>query len=316
MFCCNICCKEFKTNWQLQRHFSSKRPCKKAPQETSISPQETSISPQETSISPQETSFFPQETSLKCEYCCQQFSRIDNLKRHECKERNCYIRNLEIKLKMDVNIDIHSKTCRFCNKEFSQKCNCTRHSIICKKKKEYLSMLENKLKEQYQNMKGQTINSNNSNNNNTNCNNVTNNIINVNSLGNENMKYITTKMLKQLWSNVKSNEEGVAKTIKMIHASKDHPENHNIIYTNMRSNVALVKIDNEFEYKNINEIFKDVSVNTLDAIILSTEYDDLSKFIKKKYEEVCEDEEMNREASIQAKTELYNSYKKGDIKKP
>ena len=33
-----------------------------------------------------------------------------------------------------------------------------------------------------------------------------------------------------------------------------------------------------------NEILKDVSVNTLDAIILSTEYDDLSKFIKAKYE--------------------------------
>ena len=83
----------------------------------------------------------------------------------------------------------------------------------------------------------------------------------------------------------------------------------------MRSNVAMVKIDNDFEYKNINEVLKDVSINTLDAIILSTQYDDLSKFIKAKYEKVCEDEEMNKEASIQAKTELYNSYKKGDIKR-
>ena len=30
---------------------------------------------------------------------------------------------------------------------------------------------------------------------------------------------------------------------------------------------------------------------------------------------VCEDDEMNKKASILAKLELYNSYKKGDIKK-
>ena len=125
MFCCEKCCKEFKTNWQLQRHLRNKRPCTKVPQETS---------------------FFPQETSLKCEYCCELFSRSDNLKRHECKERNCHIRNLEIQLKMDIEIDIHSKQCRFCKKEFSQKCNCTRHINTCKKKLEYLSYLENKMK--------------------------------------------------------------------------------------------------------------------------------------------------------------------------
>ena len=58
-----------------------------------------------------------------------------------------------------------------------------------------------------------------------------------------------------------------------------------------------------------------MSTNALDSIILNSDYDDLSNAIKRKYENVCEDDEMNKKASILAKLELYNSYKKGDIKK-
>ena len=122
--------------------------------------------------------------------------------------------------------------------------------------------------------------------------------------------------MKQLWKSVKSDEEGVAHTIKLIHGHKDHPENHNIIYTNLKSNAALVKHDDKFEYKNINEVLKDVSTNTLDSNILNSDYDDLSNAIKRKYENVCDDDELNKKASILAKLELYNSYKQGNIKKP
>ena len=219
------------------------------------------------------------------------------------------IRKLEIEV--GINESISSIQCRYCKNIFSRTAYVTRHMKICPCKETYKLELLEKLSNKVNMKKPQTINNNTTNNN---CNNTIN--IHVNSLGNEDMSYITTKTLKKLWNSVRTDEEGVAKTIKMIHGSKDHPENHNIIYTNMRSNVAMVKIDNDFEYKNINEVLKDVSINTLDAIILSTQYDDLSKFIKAKYEKVCEDEEMNKEASIQAKTELYNSYKKGDIKRP
>jgi len=221
------------------------------------------------------------------------------------------MRNLEIKLKMKVNIDIHSKQCRFCKKVFSQKCNCSRHTIICKKKLEYLTYLEKKLKEiDEQTIKAASITNNN------NCT-TNNNIINihVNSIGNEDISYITTKALKQLWNTVKSDEEGVAKTIKMIHGNKDHPENHNIIYTNMRSNTCLVKEGEIFEYRNIKEVLKDVSANTLDMIVLNTDYDDLHKLLKEKYEKVCDDDELNGKASTLAKTELYNGYKIGEIRR-
>jgi hypothetical protein len=55
-----------------------------------------------------------------------------------------------------------------------------------------------------------------------------------------------------------------------------------------------VKNNDTFEYKNINEVLKDVSANTLDMIVLNTDYDDLNRAIKEKYERVCEDDEMNK----------------------
>jgi len=159
-------------------------------------------------------------------------------------------------------------------------------------------------------MKGvQTINNNTTNN-------ITNNIINVNALGKEDKSYVTTKMIKQLWKSVKSGEEGFVKTIKLIHGSKNHPENHNIIYTNLRSNSCYVKDGEIFEYKNINEVLKDVGANTLDLVLLNDDYDGLPMGIKAKYEKVCEEDELNMKATIMAKTELYNSYKNGDIKRP
>ena len=318
MFCCNKCDKSFKTNWQLQRHFSNKRPCKKFPQETPIFPQETPlfpqetpIFPQETPIFPQETPIFPQETPIKCEYCCEKISRLDNLKRHEknCKERNCQIRNLEIKMGMQVEIDIHSKICRYCQKEFSQKCHHTRHVRVCKAKNEYLKTLEMKYAEKL-NECGKTINNN--------CNNNTMNIMNntyvVNSLGNENISYITCEVIKGLLKDCSSNEEFMAKTLAYVHAHEEHPENHNIVYSNLRSNAALVKYKDKFEYKNIDVVLKRATSNWLDHIGFSDEYDKLSKGIKKKYEEVCEDDELNKTANSMVKMELYNGHKVGNVK--
>ncbi len=316
MINCEKCEKVFKTNWHLQRHLSKKRPCKSNKHNESSNKHNESLNKHNESLNKHneslnkhnESSKKHNETHKSCEYCNKTFTTTQGLSRHlqSCKEKNDAVRYLEIQLGIDLKSETHKHKCRFCEYESQYTSNVIRHSLSCEAKEAYKEHLQNMLKEKNENvMEGaHTIN-------------ITNNTINihVNSLGNEDMSYITTKALKKLWNSVRTDEEGVAKTIKMIHGSKDHPENHNIIYTNLRSNVAMVKVDNDFEYKNINEVLKDVSINTLDAIILSTEYDDLSKFIKAKYEKVCEDEEMNKEASIQAKTELYNSYKKGDIKK-
>jgi hypothetical protein len=314
---CDNCDKIFRTNWHLQRHLRRKYKCVKIP------PNNTYIPLDSADIPPNSTTV-PLKNTYECRYCLETFTRKDNLDRHtetSCKEKNDVVRFLELKL--DIKVEIRKdKVCRFCEKEYTRKYSLTRHLNTCKKKQEYRKELERKDKEKKHVRKErtthQTTNNNTINNNikTQNNGNTVNNTININCIGKENMKYITSDMLKQLWDKSKTNEEAVAKTIKAIHAHKDHPENHNIIYTNTRSNVALVKINEDFEYKNINEILKDISANTLDAIILTTDYDNLSMKIKKKYESVCEDDEMNKQASIIAKTELYNSYKSGEISKP
>ena len=322
---CDNCDKIFRTNWHLQRHLRRKYKCVKIPQNNTVNPQNNTVNPPKDTVIPPKDTVIPPKDSLKCKYCLETYSRIDSLKRHieTCKEKNDVVRRLEVKL--DIKVEIRKdKTCRFCKKEFSQKCSLGRHLNTCKNKQEYRKELERKDKEKkYLRNKRTTHKTINTINNNTINNHIETqnndnsvNTININCIGKENMKYITPGMLKKLWDKSKTNEEAVAKTIKAIHANKDHPENHNIIYTNTRSNVALVKINDDFEYKNINEILKDVSANTLDAIIFSRDYDNLSMKIKKKYESVCEDDEMNKQASIIAKTELYNSYKSGFISKP
>jgi hypothetical protein len=140
-------------------------------------------------------------------------------------------------------------------------------------------------------------------------NNTTNNI-KVNALGNENLSYLTTKCLKTLWNNTHSDEERVAKTVSLFYGEKDHPENHSIIYTNLKHNSALVKTGDNYEYQNINDILKyKVGPFLLDSIILNTDYDDLDLDIKSKYE-------MNQKAINLSKIALYDAYKNGSIKKP
>lgn len=223
-----------------------------------------------------------------------------------------------MEMKLNIKYEHNTVYCRFCNIGFSKACNLSRHYHTCPCKETYKLELLERLKKQ-ENQMPQTGN-NIINNNNTinNTINITNNIINVNSLGNENLSYMTTDLVNKLMKNSKSNEEGFAKLMITIHGHPNHPENHNVIYSNRRSNIALVKIGENFEYKDINEILKDISSNALDYFVLDEDgnYTHLPKHIKEKLEDCCEGDELNSRGLALAKTEIYNCFKRGDIRKP
>ena len=132
--------------------------------------------------------------------------------------------------------------CDYCQKTFSRNSNLTKHLKICKKKSNILSLKQDEeiinIKKELEELK-ESINitnntnntTNNTNNNNNNTNNINNNTQNIiiNNYGEENIKYLHSKYFKHLLSNV---SDAIPKLIKYIHFNEEHPENHNIKYTN------------------------------------------------------------------------------------
>ena len=317
MFCCNNCEKSFKTNWQLQRHLSKKRTCKKLlPNETQEIQKETQEIQKET----QETQEIQKETSRnRCEFCLGTYNT--NLKRHvkNCKMKDDHIRCMEIELDKHI-LPWGSKTCRFCS-YVTRTPNIKRHLKSCKAKEEYQKRLEAELQAQKAHNNNVTVINNNTNISNNTVNNdnktINNNInVHINPIGQENVSYMTFAVIKNLMRQSHSGEAFMANTLAYIHAHEDHPENHNIIVSNHRSNLALVKRSDKFEYENINTVMRETSNSWLDKVCLDEDYEELPKKIKQKYEGVCENDELDTKAASIFKSQLYAKHKDGVITKP
>ena len=192
----------------------------KSPQNSSKNPQNSSnITPQKSSFFPQKSSFFPQKSSKiiknsnnkECLYCGKEFSRIDNFKRHltTCKKKQEF-----------EQLALESK-----DKELEEK-------------EKKIKELEEKIK-----YKGNTNIINNTNNStNKNINNSRNIIIN--NYGDENIKHLRNKDYASLLKGIYS---AVPKLIKQIHFDPEHPENHNIKFTNKKLPYLKVMKDDKWQ---------------------------------------------------------------------
>ena len=195
----------------------------KSPQNSSKNPQNSSnITPQKSSFFPQKSSFFPQKSSKilknsnnkECLYCGKEFSRIDNFKRHltTCKKKQ----------------------------EFEQ--------LALESKDKELEEKEKKIKELEEEIKykGNTNIINNTNNTNNSTNNNINNSRNIiiNNYGDENIKHLRNKDYASLLKGIYS---AVPKLIKQIHFDPEHPENHNIKFTNKKLPYLKVMKDDKWQ---------------------------------------------------------------------
>lgn len=241
MFYCEFCSKDFKTKWQLDRHYNRKIPCEKR----SISTADKSTN-----------------CSYHCKFCFEAYSRKDKLNTHikTCKDKEDVVRYLELQLDIEPKIPKIKNQCRFCDKVFSQKTNHTRHLKTCQSKQDYKQKLESKMKTS----KSRSI-INNTVNNQINVN-ISSNIINQ--FGHETTEHITNSYLKRIISDLELSLPKVVSTVaKKIYCDDDIPQNRTIMITNIRSPWAKTSTGDGYELVPVNETVDGVRNKVTDLYI-------------------------------------------------
>ena len=269
VFCCSVCCKEFRTNWQLQRHLRKKIPCKKnAAKEI----EDAENAAKEIENAGKQTT--TKEELPKCTYCCKLFSKKHNLKAHLsiCKEKDDHVRCLEVKLDKQYCEHEASTGCRFCQRILFDKSALRKHIRSCKMKEEYKIQLEKELDMSLRSRGGNITNNNNSNNNNSN--NITNNIqLNVTAetlreFGEEDTEHITNKFLLKVIGRLGVTLPNVVSSVaKQIYCDKNKPDNQTVQITNVRSRWAKVSNGGSYELRPLGETVSGVRNKVTDLYI-------------------------------------------------
>lgn len=228
----------------------------------------TQITHNNTQIPHKNTQKHINNKSLICQHCGKIFSRIDSLSRHKkkyCKKNK----------KKNKETDELKKEISMLKKE----------NILLKKlreedKKNIMKEVEKLI---IKNMKSKVTNIHN---NLTNSNNKTinNNNIIINNYGEENVDYITDKILTKLLRNPDSS---LVKLIRIKHFDPNHPENRNIRITNKKLPFAEVVEDKKWKLRKKEHVLEELVDKN--SMILDIHYEEkegkMRKKTKNKYEE-------------------------------
>lgn len=308
---CNICCKTFKYNWQLQRHYSRKIKCKEPVNKNSelvdkvkeidLELVETKESLKETNSKVEELAAGLHDNKYHCMSCFQTFAFHSSLIKHRnsgrCRARTDNIFIYERELNLQPLKEEHLK-CKYCFKTYKTQSALSKHKTKgCRERDEYESDLRERVLRNRREA-AQLVQHNN------NTGDVNNNTIHIhmppmNPFGKENLDYITTKLLIKELQKCKAIEQAdvcgiVDRFTKLIHANPAHPENQNVLFKSLNSGFASVYTENGFQDQQATDV-QDGIIQNVHKLIQTKGCDeyDYNECVNDTFADVLEDIDVN-----------------------
>ena len=276
---CSRCKKTFEYEYLLQRHYKRKYQCNKIIEtETTDSrleriDSELSETKKELNDTKQvlnklvntinEDEICNKTNKFDCRFCPKSFNFRTNLTKHlkVCKNKIDNISIYEKELGIDSKINKTSLSCAFCNKQYYKKKSLSQHvNRGCRERDLYESELRERVLENRRAAAAHiTNNTTNNNNNTTNNNTIVINLPQMRAFGQENIDYMTTKLLlKELesYKQLQTADIGniVSKFTQLMHANPAHPENHNVLFKSLNSGYARIYNGTNFEDRQSTEV--------------------------------------------------------------
>jgi hypothetical protein len=282
---CDFCNYQSKRKYDVKRHQNAKHKCQiiennnKKITEKNVPPNEKNVPPNEKNVPPNEKNV-PLKQNM-CKKCNKIYKTKNSLIEHEKK---C--------------TGVDELTCPKCMISFTtrqhkfrhiKKKNCDPKSIIHARtpNSQNIETQNNIEIQNNNNIENQYNTTNNNNITNNNIDTQNNNIIYINNYGNERLDYLTYDKMLSIFKNSYNIPTLLTEE---IHFNNNFPENNNIQYENEKT--ALIKKDDNFIYKNINNLVKQI-INDKGQLMQKFAYENKKKLCTNmeldKYEELIQE---------------------------
>ena len=190
---------------------------------------------------------------------------------------------------------------------------------VCKAKIEYKENLEKQLEERNTKSVEQTaqIINNNTTTTTTNSNNTITQYITLNPFGKENMEYITKELILKLCSRSNLRNELIPRMVKQVHCNPDHPENHNLLVTNLRAGYGTIYDGENYIADTSRDIIDKVMDKVTDRLTgahaMENEDGKFNRYertiLKLEQDIGDQDSKFKREQRLKVRRNLYNNQK-------